>query len=112
MELSGEAKHALIELNSMQQQLQLIVLQRQQLEVQLEEVKAALETLKNEKEEYVYKAIGPALVKKKREDVVKSLEEAKEKLELRIKLLSDQEKKITEKIRRISEKLKELGVVA
>ncbi len=105
-DMSPQQKHALTQLSINQQQLQVLIAQRQQLEVQLKEIEAAIDELKKEKEEYVYKAIGPALVRKKRESVLKDLEEAKEKLDLRIRTVKSSEKKLTEKIKELSEKLK------
>ena len=105
-ELSPQAKHALMQLQTYQQQFQLLVYQRQQLELQIEEIKSAIEALEKEKAEEVYKAIGPALVKKKRTDVLKDLAESLEKLETRIKTVQTQEKKLTDKIKELSEKIR------
>ena len=105
-DMSPQQRHALTQLSINQQQLQVLVAQRQQLELQLKEIEAAMDELKKEEAEHVYKAIGPALIKKKREDVIKDLEEAREKLGLRIKTVKSSEKKLTEKIKELSSKLK------
>lgn len=104
-ELSQQAKHALVQLQTYQQQFQLLVYQKQQLELQQEEIDSAIDALEKEKTEEVFKAIGPALVKKKRTDVLADLKETKEKLVTRIKTFESQEKKLTAKIKELSEKI-------
>ena len=104
-ELNPQQRYALTQVNIYQQQMQVLIAQRQQLELQLKEIEAALSELEKEDAEEVYKAIGPALVKKKKSDVVKDLEEAKEKLEIRIKTIRSQEKKLNDKIKELSSKL-------
>ncbi len=105
-QLTPQQKHLLAQIQAYQQQLQILVYQRQQLELQKKEIEAAIKELEKEKEEYVYKAIGPALIRKKRTDVIEDLKKALEKLDSRILLLKSQEKKLNEKINELSKKLK------
>lgn len=104
-EMSPQQRYALTQANVYQQQMQVLVSQRQQLELQLKEIEVALEELDKEEAEEVYKAIGPALIKKGKGDVVKDLEEAREKLTQRIETMKGQEKKLTGKIKELSSKL-------
>lgn len=104
-EMSPQQRYALTQVNVYQQQIQILISQRQQLELQLKEIDVAKTELENETIEKVYKAIGPALIKKKRVDVIKDLEEAKEKIEVRIKTIKSQEKKLGDKMKELSAKL-------
>jgi prefoldin beta subunit len=104
-ELSPQQKYALTQANIYQQQMQVMMSQRQQLELQLKEIEVALEELGKEKATEVFKAIGPALIKKPKSSVVKDLKEAKEKLETRVKTFESREKKLADKIKELSSKL-------
>jgi prefoldin beta subunit len=104
-EMSPQQRYALTQVNIYQQQMQVMISQRQQLELQLKEIEIASEELKKEDADEVYKAIGPALIKKKKTAVVKDLKEAREKLETRIKTIKSQEKKLTDKMKELSSKL-------
>jgi prefoldin beta subunit len=103
--MSPQQKYALTQVNIYQQQIQVMIAQRQQLELQLREIEVAHEELKKEEAKEVYKAIGPALIKKKKEAVIKDLDEAKQKIETRIKTIKSQEKKLGNKIKELSSKL-------
>ncbi len=105
-EMSPQQKHALTQVNGYQQQIQILISQRQQMELQLKEIDLSYEELKKESATEVYKAIGPALVKKKKEDVLIDLKEARDKVELRIKTIKSQEKRLSNKIKELSSKLR------
>jgi prefoldin beta subunit len=72
----------------------------------------ALETLKNTEEgNKVYKSVGAVLVERKRDEVVEELNERKDFLDMRIKVITKQEEKTREKMTNIQEALqKELGL--
>ncbi|MBR9680363.1 MAG: prefoldin subunit beta [Candidatus Altiarchaeota archaeon] len=104
-EMSPQQKYALTQVNIYQQQMQVLISQRQQVELQLKEIEVAHEELEKEKIDEVYKAIGPALIKKKKVDVLKDLIDAKEKLNTRIMTIKSQEKKLGDKMKELSSKL-------
>lgn len=104
-ELSPQQRHALTQVNIYQQQIQVLMAQRQQMEMQLKEIEVAHEELQKEEIAEVYKAIGPALIKKKKEAVVEDLEEAKKKIKTRIQTIKSQEKKLRDKMKELSTKL-------
>lgn len=104
-EMSPQQRYALTQANIYQQQMQVLIGQRQQIELQLKEIEVAHEELKKEKVDEVYKAIGPALIKKKKDDVLLDLMDAKEKLDTRIKTIKSQEKKLGDKLKELSSKL-------
>ena len=72
----------------------------------------ALETLGEvSSEPKVYKSVGAVLVEKPKDDVVKELEERKEFLDMRMKVIAKQEDKTREKMTGLQETLqKELGL--
>ncbi|MEB3759849.1 MAG: prefoldin subunit beta [Desulfurococcales archaeon] len=75
----------------------------------LEEVEALLGQLKELSEDTeLYKLTGYVLIKTKRDDVLKELEEKKDDLEIKLKALESQEKKLREDIERLAEELKRM----
>jgi prefoldin beta subunit len=64
--------------------MQQLVLQKQRLDLELNESERALKTLEDvPSDAKVYKSAGAILVEKRKDDVVKELEERKEFLEMR-----------------------------
>ena len=76
-----------------QQQLQLVVLQKQQMKLETEELDHALSEMKKASGA-VYKIVGPILIQSKKEDVEKDLIERKEFLSSRIEILDKQEERL------------------
>jgi prefoldin beta subunit len=103
MEIPEEIQGKLFQLQQYQQQMQMIQMQLQQIEMQTAEIDSALSFLSKSKEKEVYKAIGPILAKEKRADVMKSLKETKEELEIRMKTFKKQEDRIKGKVEELSE---------
>ncbi|KUH33592.1 prefoldin subunit beta [Thermococcus celericrescens] len=91
------------QLESYQQQLQLVIQQKQKVQLELTEAKKALEELeKVENGTTIYKTVGTLIVKT---DKVKAVEELKEKvetLEVRLSALERQEKKLNEKLKELT----------
>ncbi len=94
------------EYETLQQQLRSILIQKEALQIQIAEIENALEEIKNVKDEEIYKVVGSIMVKKKKEEVQKELEENKEDFELRVKSLENVEKNLIERIKKIEEKIK------
>ena len=70
-----------------------------------DEVIQALEEIDKSKDEHVYKASGPILIKSSKEDVKKELSEKDEFITTRLQTLERSEKKVKEKIEELREKL-------
>ncbi len=87
------------QLQIMQQNMNNILLQKQQFQRQLVEVDSALAEL--QKTEKAYRIIGNIMVAGKKEDVQKHLDEKKEMHELRVKNLERQEEAIKKKMEEI-----------
>ena len=81
-------------LQLLQQNLQNILLQKQQLEVQLTEIDSALQEIKSDSK--TYKILGKIMVLSSSEEIIKDLKDKKETVELRLKNFSKQEEKIKE----------------
>lgn len=104
-QLPEQAQHIIIQLQQYQQQLQLLVMQRQQLELQLAEINAAVEALKAVAGDEVFRAVGPILVKSRKDEVNKILADAREMIDLRMKTVQKQEAKVKEKVKELSDKI-------
>lgn len=84
------------QLQLVQQNLQNIMLQKQQVEAQLTELNSALEELKGTKK--AYKIVGKIMISTSEEKLTKDLEEKKEVAELRLNNFVKQEEKLKETI--------------
>ena len=96
----------LTEFQELQRQYQFMVSQRQQLSMQVEEIKMAEEELgKTEKGGSIYQAIGGLLMETTKADASSTLKERKELFETRIIVLTKQEEKIRPKLEDLRNKL-------
>ncbi|ADG13868.1 prefoldin subunit beta [Methanocaldococcus infernus] len=105
MEIPPQVQAQLMQFQQFQQQLQMIILQKQGVEAELNETKKALEELEKSSAEEVYKLVGGLFVKRKKDEVINELKEKLETLELRLKTLQKQEDKLKEKLEEIQKKL-------
>ncbi len=109
MELPPQVQNMLAQLQTVQQQLQMVVSQKVQLENALKEVENAIQEVEKVDESTpIYKSVGTVLVKTKKEDVLKELNEKKETIEVRIRALSRQEEKLKERLKELQEKVKSM----
>jgi prefoldin beta subunit len=96
-------------LQQLQQNLQAIMMQKQQLEVENVETDRALEELKKAgPDDTVYKNAGSVLIKAKKEDVIKELEEKKELSNTRVMVLGKQEARVKENLKEVENKINEM----
>ncbi len=107
IKLSAEAQQILINLQTFQQQMQTVLIQKETLNMQNIEIDKALEELNKTKHDDVYKAVGPILIKSTKNELNKELNERKETIELRLKSLQKQEKRLKEKLKESQEKFEE-----
>ena len=107
-DLPPQVQNQLRQLQQFQQQLEITVQQRLQIDVRLRETENALEELnKLEENAPVYKSVGNLIIKADKEKLIKELQEEKETLEVRKKTLESQENKLKEKIEELQKKLQE-----
>ena len=105
-----EAEKNILRLQNFERQLQAVVMQKQQLQIQLNEIKLSLEALEKVTSGEVYKSIGSILIKTTKEDAKEDLENKKGLIEARVKSLAQQEEKLKSEFQRLQKKLKgELG---
>lgn len=108
-ELPPQVQNLVAQLQQIQQQLQLVVTQKAQVEAMIEEAKQALEELQTVSDDTpIYKAVGSILVKEAKNKVVQELTEKKESLEIRIKTLERQEERLRERFAELQKKLQGL----
>jgi len=109
VQLTPEMQQALLQLQSLQQHLQSIVIQKESIGIQSMEIDKALDELSKLKEgETVYKAVGPILVKTDKDSLAAELSEKKEMLEVKLKSLESQGQKVKDKITELQKKVQEM----
>jgi len=96
MNLSKDITAKIEELQILEQNLQAFLMQKQAIQIDLNETVNAINELKNSKGE-VYKILGGIMIKSDREITLKELEEKKKILDLRIGSMEKQEKLIETK---------------
>jgi prefoldin beta subunit len=92
--------------------MQQLQAQKQRMDLEMNESERALKTLEDlAPEAKVYKSVGAILVEKKKEEVIKELEDRRDFLEMRSQVLDKQEKKTRERLDELQETLrKELNI--
>ncbi len=104
--LPPQVQQRLLRLQQLQQTLQGVLTQKQQLELELNEVEQALSELEKLTDAAViYKSIGSLLVKSKKTKVTTELNERKELLNMRINVLGKQEERLRIQVKDLQEKL-------
>jgi len=104
-----EVQQHLIKLQQLQAQLNNVLTEKNMLEQELREVNRALEVLKDVPEDgEVYRVSGHLLVRIKKSDAEKELNERKELLELRLKTLERQENLLRQQISELQSKISQM----
>jgi prefoldin beta subunit len=102
-------KEQISRLQQLQQNLQAIMMQKQQIEAESIEIDKATEELKKiEEADIVYKNVGPLLIKTKKTDTLKELEEKKELSNTRLMVLGKQETRVKENLKEVENKINEM----
>jgi prefoldin beta subunit len=105
-ELPPYLREQLARYDQAQQNLQAVLAQKQQVEMELGETEKALEELtKSSDSEAIYKFAGNLLVKVKKDDVVKELNEKKELAGTRKMVLAKQESRFRETLKDLQAKI-------
>ncbi|HYB04280.1 MAG TPA: prefoldin subunit beta, partial [Nitrososphaerales archaeon] len=101
-------REQLVRFEQLQQNLQAIVMQKQQVDLESSEVERALVELRKAGDaDAVYKSAGNILVRAKKEDLLKDLEERKELANTRSTVLAKQEGRVRENIKDLQAKIEE-----
>ncbi|WP_258084613.1 prefoldin subunit beta [Thermococcus thermotolerans] len=94
------------QLENYQGQLQLVIQQKQKVQLELTEAKKALEELeKVDDGTVIYKTVGTLIVKTDKAKAIEELKEKVETLEVRLNALERQEKKLNEKLKELTAKI-------
>lgn len=94
--MEKELQEKISRLQSIEQNVQQYVMQRQQFAMQQAELDSALRELENSEDSY--KIIGNIMVKMPKDELKKDLGHKKEMIELRIKTVEKQENQLKEKV--------------
>jgi len=99
-------------LQQLQNTLQQLLIQKQRLELEMNESKRALTTLNDiTGDAKVYRSVGPILVEKEKDKVIKELTDRTDFLDMRSGVLEKQEQKTRGRIKELQETLqKELNI--
>jgi len=85
------------------------MMQKQQLEVEIAETDRALQELKKASpDDAIYKNAGSVLIKAKKDDVLKELDEKKELSNTRVMVLGKQETRVKENLKEVENKINEM----
>lgn len=102
-------KEQLSRLQQLQQNLQAIMMQKQQIEIEIVETDKAIEELKKTQEsDSVFKFAGPLLIKTNKEDIEKELAEKKELANTRVMVLGKQETRVKDNLKEVENKINQM----
>ena len=108
-ELPPWLKEQISRLQQLQQNLQAIMMQKQQIELEIVETERALEELnKITKSDSIYKAAGPLLIKSEKDTIEKELSEKKELANTRVMVLGKQELRVKENLKEVENKINQM----
>ena len=108
-ELPPWLKEQISRLQQLQQNLQAIMMQKQQIELEIVETERALEELnKITTSDSVYKAAGPLLIKSEKDTIEKELNEKKELANTRVMVLGKQELRVKENLKEVENKINQM----
>lgn len=105
--MTDETKQSILEFQAYQQQLQSIVMQKENLKLQDLEIDKALEELQASEQKTAFKITGTVMVSKPIDEIVNDLKETKEAITIRLKSYDKTEARITEKLKELQDKIKE-----
>ena len=109
MELPPEVSQKLEQFEALRQTLFAILMQKQKLKQQYDEIENAINELeKTEPDKRIYKLVGNVMVEKDKESLINELKEKKEVLEIRLQSLEKQEQKLKEKLEKLQGELEKL----
>jgi prefoldin beta subunit len=106
IQISEELRNKIMQLQSMQQQLQIMMIQKQEFIAQQKDIENALNELEKLTEgQQIFKMVGPILVKNKPAILKDELKKQREKLNNKISMLEGQEAKMNPKIQELQKEI-------
>jgi len=107
-EITEETKKMVMQFQAYQQQLQSIIIQKENLKMQQMEAEAAIKELETSKQKDAFKITGQIMIRKPIEEIKKELEENKEDIDVRLSSLEKTEERLNAKLVELQEKLKQV----
>jgi prefoldin beta subunit len=102
-------REQLTRLDSLQQNLQSVSMQKQQVEAELADAEKTLEELTKAQEgEQIYKYVGSLMVKVSKEEITKELEEKKDLSDTRTLVLNKQQARLKDNIKELQVKIDDM----
>ena len=105
MDLSDNAREDVLKLQQIQQQLQMIMLQKQNIQTQDIEFDNAIKELEKLGDNSAYEVVGNIMIKKSKDEIKKSLKDKQDLIKLRISTLQKQQEKLSKDASDLQEKL-------
>jgi len=106
--VAEDDRNFLEQFQAFQQQLQAILIQKENLKLQMLEIDKAIEELEASKEAKTYKIVGPIMVQKDLKKLKAELKERKDNFNLRTGTLEKAEERITKKLKEMEPRLKKM----
>ncbi len=107
MNIDKETEKRIEELQILEQQLQKFLMEKQAMQVELNETENALGEL-NKTNDEVYKILGGVMIKSNKEELIKELKEKKKLFEIRISSIEKQEGLLSNKTEEMKRELQEI----
>ena len=106
MDIQQNVQEQLNQFQQVQQQAQSVAMQKQTVNLQINESKKALDELsKTSEDQEVYKTAGPLLIKTTKDETESELKDNIEMLEIRQKTIEKQEKRISSRLEELQASL-------
>ncbi len=96
--MADDIRQKIASFEQQRQTLMAVSMQKQQLEASVNGLTRSLEEIEKTSESTVFKAAGPILVQRDKNEVKKELEDLKETQSLRLKTMEKQEKSLVDKL--------------
>jgi|GEM_PF-1666490 len=103
-EISKEMEAKLVEFQQSQEQLQIVMAQKLQVKMQIDEIDSALAALKSTSGK-VFKSTGSIIVESDKDSLSKELEEKKDAFSTRLQVLARHEEKIRKRLLELKKEL-------
>jgi prefoldin beta subunit len=108
MEIPEESRKDIMDFQSMQQQLQYLLMQKQQAQLQLAELDRAKDEVNKSTSDVFYRGVGGIMIPKTKAELTADLANDSEGIKLRVDLMGKQEERMKSRLNALSEKLSEL----
>ncbi|MBR9678433.1 MAG: prefoldin subunit beta [Nanoarchaeota archaeon] len=105
MKMTPDIKEKLMKMQQLQQQLEILMYQKQGISVNVAEIENALKELEATKDKEVYEVVGSIMLKRKSEDLKKKLSEKKDVTEIRKTSLDKQIGSLAEQLKKLREEI-------